>query len=61
LGKKSPTIHEQLRGLEKEGLVHQDRPRGPWKKLPNSPKSPKSTEHESGDLGDLGQFWDEEE
>ena len=61
LGKKRPTVLEQLRGLEREGLVRQDEKRGPWKKTPNSANSPNSTEHELGDLGDLGQFWDEEE
>ena len=61
LGKKSPTVLQQLRGLEKEGFVRQDEPRGRWKKLPNSPKSPNTTEPELGDLGDLGQLWDEEE
>lgn len=48
LEKAEPTIHRQLRALESEGLVVQEKSRGPWRVA----KSANSANWKENDLGD---------
>ena len=61
LGKQPPTVLDQLRGLEADGLAHQETKGGPWRRTPNPPNRPNSDHPELGELGPLGQLWEEEE
>ena len=52
VGKKPHTILEQLRGLQEDGLVRQERPRGPWMTTEHT-EIPKP---EQGSFGHFGNF-----